>query len=337
MNLIRDINFSPDYLKAYEAHEGGRLETFRYGCPFGEAFVHYFRRPLDAFEGFGGYCDLITPYGYGGQMISSCELGRESELVTRFNSAFEEHCRSENAVSYFARFNPLADNGPAFHDFFDELQPVRKVVVMDLTLQSVKDNLTSKGRYSYNAAISRGVTVVPVAADDELDAFLRMYYGLMDYKQAGDYYFFSKSYFNYLIRTFPSNMLLLAARVEGRTIQYAFIIVYGDVAYCHLTCRLLGYNYYMAGNASNVVAAEYARSCGCRYFMLGGGLSADEMDSLYRFKKQFSVSDPRIFYVGKRIFDRPVYDALCARAGQNSQTRREDGFFPQYRRPSPHG
>ncbi len=117
LNLIRDINFNPDYLKAYETHEGGRIETFRYDCGFGEAFMHYVRRPLTGFEGFGGYCDLITPYGYGGQMVSRCEPGREAELLALFNSAFEAHCRSENAVSYFARFNPLAENGPAFRTF----------------------------------------------------------------------------------------------------------------------------------------------------------------------------------------------------------------------------
>lgn len=330
MNPVCDINFDPDYLRAYETHEGGTLETFRYECPLGAGFVYYIRRPLSCYEGFDGYFDIITPYGYGGQMIERCASGREAELIALFNQAFERYCKQENIVSYFARFHPFADNGPAFQAFFDEVTPIRNVISMDLGLDRVTDNLTSKARYHYRSALDRNVSVRLETAESGLDEFIDMYYAQMDSKHAKDYYFFSREYFEYLFERFPQNMLLLSAQAEDQNIFFTLILAYGDIAYSHLTCRKPGFSYYKANYAGNIAAAEAAKARGCKYFMLGGGLSSDEKDPLYVFKKQFSKEEPRLFYIGKRIFDRDTYEALCCN-DPHTEELAESSFFPQYR------
>ena len=330
MNPVCDINFDPDYLRAYEAHEDGTLETFRYRCALGEGFVHYIRRPLSCFEGFDGYSDIITPYGYGGQMLERCAPEREAELITLFNDAFEQHCRQEHIVSYFARFHPFAENGPAFQQFFDEVTPIRKVIAMDLSLDRITDNLTSKGRYHYRSALERGVTVRLETVETGLDEFIDLYYELMDSKHAEDYYFFPREYFEYLFERFPDNVLLFSAQAEDQNIFFTLVLVYGDIAYSHLTCRKSGFNFYKANYAANIAVAEAAKARSCKYFMLGGGLSSDEKDPLYIFKKQFSNAEPMHFYVGKRIFDRTAYEALCESFPLPDELA-GSGFFPRYR------
>ncbi|MHB1315300.1 MAG: GNAT family N-acetyltransferase [Christensenellales bacterium] len=333
MNFLDDINFNTDYLKGYEKIDGGKLETFRFTCDIGEVFVHYIKRPLDTFPGYEGYFDIITPYGYGGQMISGCEDDCEADLVSRFNDAFLQHCRQEKIVSYFVRFNPLVQNAAVFSDFFDELLPIRKVIAMDLTKNTVEEEITKKGLSEYRTALARGTQVTTCSAKDAMDGFISMYYETMRNKKAMDYYFFPREYFEHLFHTFPENTFLFIACADNTPIAYTLSIEYGDVSYCHLTCRKEECNYYKASYAANIRAAEHAKSRGCKYFVLGGGLSSAEDDSLYRFKKNFSVSAPHTFHIGKKIFDLPVYNSLCGYVEKMHGTDLSQDFFPKYRCP----
>lgn len=332
MTFTRDINFNPDYLKAYEAVEGGELRSFRYSDPLGEGFVYFIQRPLDAFSGFAGYSDIITPYGYGGQVISPCEPEGRKRLAENFNAAFLRHCRQERIVSYFARFNPFLENASDFVDFFDELTPVRKVVVLDLTGETVEDTLSHKCVQQYRSAVNRGTTVALCDLKAELRSFIDMYYGFMDDKNAAGYYFFPETYFEYLAEAFPENACLFAAYVGGKAVQYMLVFEYGDVAYYHLTGKLEGYNYYKTSYAINVGAAQHAMERGCKYAMMGGGVSSSEDDMLYKYKKHYTDNPPLPFYVGKKVFDTEAYRELCRQA-EEARGALSQGFFPAYRMP----
>ena len=333
MVLFNDINFNAKYLTSYEKVDGGKLKTFSFSCSIGKAFVHYIKRPLEIFTGYEGYYDIITPYGYGGQIIAECEDGCESRLISLFNDAFLQHCRQEKIISYFARFNPFAENAEPFRDFFDELLPVRKVVAMDLTKDTITEEVTKKCMTDYRASIARGTKVEICSTRDQIDDFIALYYSDMESKNAQDYYFFPQEYFEYIFNAFPDNMVLFSANAEGRVIAYSISIVYGDIAYYHLACRNEGFNYYKANYAITISAAEYARSKGCKLYVLGGGLSSDEKDSLYKFKKNFSVSEPRSFYIGKKVLDEQVYEDLCGYVEKSQGKKLSQEFFPAYRCP----
>ena len=59
----------------------------------------------------------------------------------------------------------------------------------------------------------------------------------------------------------------------------------------------------------------------------GGGITNNKDDGLYRFKKKFGRNTEFEFYVGKKIWNKYIYDKLCImkNADKNSD------FFPAYR------
>ena len=47
------------------------------------------------------------------------------------------------------------------------------------------------------------------------------------------------------------------------------------------------------------------------YFHLGGGTDGSEENSLYQYKRKFSRSAYQ-FFLGKMMFNQPLYDDICA-------------------------
>ena len=66
---------------------------------------------------------------------------------------------------------------------------------------------------------------------------------------------------------------------------------------------------------------------GYKKLNLGGGLGANEKDSLFRFKSLFS-DEYHPFFVWKLITNEKVYKDLCKK---NSINYKSSSFFPLYR------
>jgi hypothetical protein len=78
----------------------------------------------------------------------------------------------------------------------------------------------------------------------------------------------------------------------------------------------------------------WSRARGKRAFVLGGGFRPD--DGIFRYKLAFAPKDGvRSFFVGRRIFDSAVYDALVRdRSLCDPDWSPLPGFFPAYRAPN---
>ena len=75
--------------------------------------------------------------------------------------------------------------------------------------------------------------------------------------------------------------------------------------------------------------AKWGVSQGCTTFHLGGGVGGDPEDSLFKFKKSFNRNSESKFYIGKKIFDKKVYDMIVESIPSKKKLR--DNFFPVYR------
>ncbi|MCR5303828.1 MAG: hypothetical protein K6E33_04635, partial [Lachnospiraceae bacterium] len=64
-----DIYFRKEYGCLYEEAEGGVCETFDFDDPLGHVRHMFIKRQIKAAPGF---YDLVTPYGYGGPLITQC-------------------------------------------------------------------------------------------------------------------------------------------------------------------------------------------------------------------------------------------------------------------------
>jgi hypothetical protein len=76
-----------------------------------------------------------------------------------------------------------------------------------------------------------------------------------------------------------------------------------------------------------ITACEMARRAGARWLNLGGGLSDDPQDSLWRYKASWTPVRPFAMSY-RRIINPKVYGALCRERGIDPETEK---WFPAYR------
>ena len=71
---------------------------------------------------------------------------------------------------------------------------------------------------------------------------------------------------------------------------------------------------------------KWAKDKGLKNFVLGGGYGAD--DGIFQYKLCLAPQGLYEFYIGRKIFDRDIYNRLVdIRAGENLNER----YFPLYR------
>ena len=321
-----DVYFEPEYGKLNEQIEGGTAETFRFTCEYGAVESTYIKRAIPQLVRGERYFDAVTPYGYGGAHVVECS-DRE-RLLGAYKEAYLEHCAQEKLVCEFVRFHPLAGNARDFGQLYD-VSFNRSTVAIDLTDENYAAvQFSPECRNMIRKAQKKGVSVELDCACEHLDEFMALYYATMDKNGASDYYYFKKPYFESLARVPGTRLMLINARAEGRIIASAMFMVCKELMHYHLSSTDPAFYSYAANNLILAEAARYGRENGLLALHLGGGLSPDESDRLFRFKRSFgrTPGNLREFYIGKGIFLPDVYDELCRSAGSG------DDFFPAYRK-----
>ena len=78
---------------------------------------------------------------------------------------------------------------------------------------------------------------------------------------------------------------------------------------------------------------RWAKEKGFKNFVLGGGYGAD--DGIFQYKANLAPHGVRNFYIGRKIFDKAVYQQLLSvRSKGNKDMENElisKSFFPAYR------
>ena len=216
-----------------------------------------------------------------------------------------------------------------FRSVFDEVEPIRKTVAIDLTKDIFHEEFDRTIRSSYLKAELRQVTVQYDTTLETMDAFVSLYYALMDKKNTSDYYYFPKEYFEEIKKLGDSVELVNAIR-DGEIVTSALYLKYNKFLHSHLTASTQAGNICRAVEVIKSNRALRAKEEGYSWNHLGGGFSNEPEDSLLRFKRKFSKGEPFDFYVGRCVYDHAAYDALCAAAAGN-QSHSDSGYFPRYR------
>jgi len=124
---------------------------------------------------------------------------------------------------------------------------------------------------------------------------------------------------------------LVNAVYDGEIISSDLLMHYGDYVHSHLgAASALGYQMKCGAVVMVDNTLKYAGE-GRRWFLLGGGATGDPEDSLLRFKKHFTRTEPFDFYTGESVYDRKIYEGLCALAKKKGGDCGDAGFFPPYR------
>ena len=324
-----DIYFNRQYGRLCEFVDHGISELFTLTTENGTIENMFIRRPAPWLVDGVQYYDIVTPYGYGGPVVT--EVKDKDSLIRDYASQFEKYCERENIVCEFIRYHPIYRNWEGFSDVY-EIVFSRKTVGTNLADfdDPVGSEFSKSARKEIRKATHAGVTCVTIPHPDNLTAFRRLYEDTMDRNNAAAMYYFPDEYYQLLTTELRSAVLEIQAFHEGRTIASEIYFIQGDIMHAHLLGSddsLLKLN---GGALIEATAAEWGKKNGYRYIHHGGGRTSAPDDPLFLYKKKFGKNTEFDFTIGKRVWNKEVYLKLLLKRQEQGPIE-DNCFFPAYR------
>lgn len=325
---MMDIFFEENYGKLYEKIEDGICETYEFSHPSGSITHLFIKREVPISIAGQKYYDIITPYGYGGPLITCSEKDDKDKLVCAFKDAFQKYCDDNHIVGEFVRFHPVLGNADDFKTCYD-VEFMRKTVGTNLKdfsdpVQAEFSKSTRKAiRHALRLGIEYRITVNP----ENLDKFAEIYHINMKRVHADTFYYFDKAYFDRILDCFGEHVVLVEALYEGEVIGAEMHFAYNNLIHTHLSGTLEGYGHLSPVYVMTYAIALWGKENGMDLIHAGGGVTNKPDDSLLLFKKKFGKNSEFDFYVGRKIWNESVYEKLCIASG----AARQEKFFPAYR------
>ena len=230
------------------------------------------------------------------------------------------------------RFHPLANNALDFVTLF-ETSYNRHTVAVDLTDEDYsKTQFTPDCRNMIRKAVKKGVRIEIDEACRRMPEFIDLYYVTMEKNKASAYYYFEPDYFYQLQQIKGCKVILINALLDEQLIGSSIFIISGKNMHYHLSSTDPEFYSFASNNAILNAAIEYGKDQGMEWLHLGGGVSPDEKDPLFRFKHSFGRLNKNLkdFYIGKSVFLPNEYEQFCLLAKDNGIE--PNGFFPAYRK-----
>ena len=149
----------------------------------------------------------------------------------------------------------------------------------------------------------------------------------MDRDGAGDYYYFTPTYFREMLDRLKDHITTGKVFLGDRLIAMGVYFRYGKLLHAHLSGTLSEYLEYSPAYILKYALALYGHEKGYEVIHYGGGTSRSEENSLYRFKREFGKNTQFDFYTAKKVWDPDAYRRICEAVGADMTS----DFFPAYR------
>ncbi|MFC4712843.1 GNAT family N-acetyltransferase [Planococcus dechangensis] len=326
---MRDLYFDERYGKLYEEIEKGVCQLFEFNHPFGRVRHMFIKRMIPILIGPNRYYDIITPYGYGGPMMTDCTTENRQELGEAFEKAFAAYCDSENIVSEFIRFHPVHCNAEDFKAIY-EVNYLRDTVGTSIRVHDdpIQAEFSSSARKNIRKALRDGIEYRVTLAPSDLRAFQQIYFATMERNRAESFYYFNEQYFNQLLESFGERLLLVEALYKGEVIGMELQFVDNDIIHTHLSGTYEAFHHLSPVYIMQYATVLWAKERGISLIHGGGGRTNSPDDNLLRFKRQFARCTSFSFYTGQKVWNEDMYNQLCKIAN----TEITDEFFPAYRK-----
>jgi lipid II:glycine glycyltransferase (peptidoglycan interpeptide bridge formation enzyme) len=242
---------------------------------------------------------MVGLYGRNGV---ACDQDMPAEQIQAFHACIARFASDQGIICSFDRFHPVLGNQQ------QAAEDVRLVEVGRFTVLSLDtdiDGIERSYRHSLRKEIKKaersGVSTFTETGREHLDDFFAIYHHTMDRRSAGNSYRFDTDYFKALTHFMTDQILFIYAAHDGEVVSCELVLLYGDYSHSFLggtrhSALAFGCNQLLKRN----LIRELKRA-GCRYFLLGGGLSAG--DGIERYKSAFAPNAQFPSYVGGRVFD----------------------------------
>ncbi len=311
--------FKPIYSPAINAAFCGEAEAFYYEGISGKGLFPYLKRPLRELpfvkEEARDWFDVISAYGYNGPIVST----NDASFIRKFKQALALYCNREKIVCVFIRFHPLLKNHVGF-----EATLRNKTVYINLN-ESINRQISKRCRNAVSKAIRSGVRVKE--SPELIKEFSELYLTRMKEINASQKYLFTQEFFERTFKELGEQVTIFTAMHSGKLIAASMFLLYKPFIHYHFSAAVSRYRNLYPTNLMLVEAAKYFRKQGYKWFHLGGGLTDNQDDTLFKFKASFSPHRA-LFYTGEFVFNRKLYKQLVNFSGRGNK---KGSFFPAYR------
>lgn len=332
----RDVYFQPEYVQAYV--DSADVEACCAVYKSGVAILVYpflkSRITLDESSPNGhGLQDIQSAYGYGGPVVNVA--GEDTQFLQQAWARFSEWCAEERIVTEFVRFHPLLDNVRwASHSMKTFNDRTTIPIMLESYASALQNTSYYRGhRQMLNKAGRMGFSFHVMPASSELSWFVPLYQETQDFLQAGSDTRFGMEYFKTLADGLGAQSWLGVVK-QADEITAAALVLEGPT---YLHSHLMGYRRdIQTAGMTNILYHGIAVEGSIRgkaILHMGGGLSASEQDSLFRFKESLSPSRAN-FWLGTLCHNQSEYEEL----GQKWESKngpRPKNYFQFYRLPTP--
>lgn len=273
--------------------------------------------------------DVTSVYGMPGPISSTSEIS--DDILIRFADFLQDFLQSQRVVAAFSRLNPILQR-QFILKYCGDLVEMGPTVFIDLT--KPPDVQWADYRRTHRVGVQRLREVGFVCkhvGEECLDDFMRVYRETMDRVSADPYYYFDRSYYEYLLTEMSDTAHLFVCLDRNIVVCSTFVMVCNGVIQGHLGGTA---NSYLAVAPMKLMIDGlrlWGNSIGAHTLNVGGGVGG-KSDSLLFFKRGFS-KEQRTYYTWRHIVDRSAYDRLCQAAIDRSGFTPEESYFPLYRHP----
>jgi len=276
----------------------------------------------------GDFKDISSVYGYAGPLKS----GKiPVDIKRKFIQYLNEFLLNNNVVTLFSRLHPLLEQTDLIFEL-GEITEVGPTISIDLTqsLEVQRKNYARSYKYQINRLIRNGYHVKESTDDFYWNEFIRIYYKTMDRVNAAEYYYFEKSYFDFMKNNMNDVVKLFVCIVNDKVVSGGIFSLCNKIIQYHLGGSDPEYLKYSPIKLIFDEVRLWGNKMGAEIFHLGGGVGG-RRDSLFKFKLGFSKNQ-HTFRIWKYIANLEVYNEL-KKIALNFNDLNEDTFFPIYRHP----
>jgi hypothetical protein len=273
------------------------------------------------------YFDVATPYGFGGPYTMG-----DFDMAD-FWSQLSRWALETGVISAFFRLSPFASE---IKGFVDQVDVIGGNVIRSLTegKDAIFQDYDKDFRRQIRVAQRNELRVEIDDSGEHVRDFLSLYYATMDRNKALGSYYISEDFIVKIVNNLSGQFIFVHVLHQGKIISSSLVLLSQD----HIYAFLLGTSYEYLKFYPNSILHHETISWGIDHhkkaYVLGGGYEGH--DGIFIFKKRIAPGGVVSFYVGKHIFNNPVYQEICE-ARKRYEIDNDRGwddlttFFPAYR------
>lgn len=326
----KEVYMNPDYLELYIDEQNEEAICACFIEDDTSIIYPFIKRPIDLLDESGPYYyDISTAYGYGGP----CYMGYKNESIeVKFWTCFEKWCKENNVVSEFIRFS-LFNNQLISYPGNIELNNLNIVCDLTKSEENIWMGFKHKVRKNVKKAKSNGVTVEIDTNGSTIDSFLNIYYSTMDRNNANKTYYFSRKYFEGIIKNLNQNFAIFNAIKDNKIISTELLLLSNESMYSFLGGTDSEFYHLRPNDLLKYEMILWGKRNNKKHYVLGGGYTKE--DGIYKYKLGFEPNGIMDYKIGKRILDSEIYDKLVKQNLANINKSKleliDEKFFPLYR------